>query len=275
MRKCQLGLQRTVVADSVTILPADVAGAVAVVASHGGLYAAHMAAMAGVLGVVLNDAGVGLDRAGIAGLAYLDRFGIPAATIDCHSARIGDGADMAARGVISFANRSAGALGVQAGQAAAVAAARMTVAARFAGDIPPLPGESRATVAIAGARRPVVLVDSASLVGAGDAGAVVLTASHGGLLAGRPETAVKAPVHAALFNDAGLGADHSGISRLPALDARGIAGATVDAATARIGDARSAYENGILSFVNETARRLGARPGMAAARFAALMSQIA
>ncbi len=52
------------------------------------------------------------------------------------------------------------------------------------------------------------------------------------------------------------------MSRLPALDRRGIAAATVSAASARIGEARSTYEDGILSRVNARAAALGLAPGM-------------
>ena len=51
------------------------------------------------------------------------------------------------------------------------------------------------------------------------------TGSHGALLGGKPETAIKIPVFAAIYNDADFGIDDAGIARLPALDARGIAGA--------------------------------------------------
>ena len=44
---------------------------------------------------------------------------------------------------------------------------------------------------------------------------------------------------AAVYNDADFGVDDAGISRLPALDARGIAGACVSAWSARIGDGQS------------------------------------
>jgi hypothetical protein len=66
---------------------------------------------------------------------------------------------------------------------------------------------------------------------------------------------------AAVFSDAGVGADGAGITRLPALDTRGIAGLTVSAASARIGDAASLYADGLISHANATARRLGAHPG--------------
>ena len=54
------------------------------------------------------------------------------------------------------------------------------------------------------------------------------------------------------------------MSRLPALDRRGIAAATVSAASARIGDARSTYAEGVLSRVNTRAAALGLAPGMTA-----------
>jgi hypothetical protein len=95
----------------------------------------------------------------------------------------------------------------------------------------------------------------------------VHTGSHGGLLGGRPDTALKADALAALFNDAGIGIDEAGVTRLPALDKRGITAGTVAATSARIGDARSTYEDGILTRVNERAAALGIRPGMTVREF--------
>ncbi len=88
-----------------------------------------------------------------------------------------------------------------------------------------------------------------------------MTGSHGGLLGGRPDTALKAAALAALFNDAGIGIDEAGVTRLPALDSRGIAAGTVAASSARIGDARSTYEDGILTRVNQRAAAHGIAPG--------------
>jgi hypothetical protein len=94
-----------------------------------------------------------------------------------------------------------------------------------------------------------------------------VTGSHGGILGGRPETALKADALAALFNDAGIGMDEAGVTRLPALDSRGIAAGTVAASSARIGDARSTYEDGILTRVNRRATALGIGPGATARDF--------
>jgi hypothetical protein len=94
-------------------------------------------------------------------------------------------------------------------------------------------------------------------------------------LGGRADTALKYDASAALFNDAGVGIDEAGVSRLPALDARDIAAGTVAAASARIGDARSTYEDGILSRVNSRAAALGLAPGMTAREFVAVARRAA
>src|SRR3977135_501448 len=99
-----------VVADSITrVAEVEARGAVIVNASHGGIYAAYLAAKLGAAAAIFSDAGVGRDRAGIAGLDYLQELGIAAATIGHDTARIGDGADMMARGVITPANAMAAA----------------------------------------------------------------------------------------------------------------------------------------------------------------------
>lgn len=63
-----------------------------------------------------NDAGVGKDRAGVAGLDLLQSFHIPAAAVSAESARIGDAADTMEHGVVSFRNELAATLGVQVGE---------------------------------------------------------------------------------------------------------------------------------------------------------------
>jgi len=74
----------------------------------------------------------------------------------------------------------------------------------------------------------------------------------------------------AVFNDGGIARDRSGVSGLPALDAIGVAAVAVGAMTARIGDPASTWDEGIVSVVNETARRVGVAPGRPA-RAAALL----
>ncbi len=116
-------------------------------------------------------------------------------------------------------------------------------------------------------------IDSASLLRAEDKDAIVITGSHGALLGGKPDSALKYPVRAALFSDAGIGIDQAGITRLPALAARGIPAATVSAASARIGDAKSLYRDGVISHVNSVAAAAGAKPGMTTRDFVALFRE--
>jgi len=259
-------------ADSITRVGSEAAGAVVVNGSHGGIYAAYLAGKLRVAAAVFNDAGVGRDQAGIAGLDYLEGFDIPAAAIGHDTARIGDGGDMMARGLVTYANASARALGCRVGMSCRDAGALLQ-RARPSGREPP--SEREGAVVLIPVAPAVWALDSASLVAAEHVGTVVVTGSHGGLLGGKPDTALKYDALAALFNDAGIGIDEAGVTRLPALDARGIAGGTVAAASARIGDARSTYEDGILSRVNRRAAALGIVPGMAAREFVAITRRVA
>jgi hypothetical protein len=254
------------VIDSVTRMDARHRGKVLVAGSHGGVYAAYLAALGRLRGVILNDAGVGKDEAGIGGLAYLDEAGIAAATVAHDSARIGDGADMLARGVISHVNRLAAALGCKPGLSCADCAQLLMRAAVPQQDPPPK-RESRFRLRARPGEPEVWGIDSASLVTPDDKDNILIVGSHGQLLGGRPETALKYDAVAAVYHDAGCGIDNAGTSRLPALDARGIAAATVAHDSARIGDARSIWDGGILTHVNATAARMGARPGMTAQAF--------
>jgi uncharacterized protein YunC (DUF1805 family) len=257
-----------VTVDSITRVGDEAKGAVVVNASHGGVYAAYLAAKLGVAAAIFNDAGVGRDQAGIRGLAYLRDLGIPAATVGHMTARIGDGADMLARGVVSHANPLAMALGVRLGMTCHDAASALAQATPGAHAPPPA---LEAAFLVISDPPQVWALDSASLVAPQHHDAIVVTGSHGGLLGGHPETALKYDVRAAFYNDAGIGIDEAGVSRLPALDRRGIAAACVSAASARIGDARSTYEDGVLSRVNQSAAALGLRPGMTAREAVALL----
>lgn len=256
-------MDEPLVADSATRLGANAAGRVAVCGSHGGLYPAWLTAKARVRAAVLNDAGVGKDGAGVGGLAWLEKLGIAACALDHGSARIGDGADMVAHGKVSHANTLAAALGCKPGMPCKEAAQHLHRAHPQAGAVPDL-GETRTKIPSSG-RRDVWALDSITLVRADDRRAIVASGTHGGVLGGRADDGIlSVDVFAALFNDAGGGKDGAGYARLPTLDARGIAAATVSANTARIGDGRSTYDTGVLSRVNAVAARLGLAEGMGA-----------
>jgi hypothetical protein len=250
---------RVLYADTITTLPPDCAGAVLVAGSHGGRYPGYLAAKAGVRAVILNDAGIGRDEAGIGSLPYLEALGIAAATVFHTSCLIGDSRDMQARGRISRANPSARTAGVGEGLGCAAAADLLTSAPHRLAAAPAI-GEARGEIPTRPGLRRILLLDSASLVGPDDAGQMIVTGSHGGLIGGDPLLALKVAGRAAVFNDAGR-PDGPGTSRLPALERRGIAAVTVASTSARIGEAASTFHDGIISAVNNIAAASGARIG--------------
>ncbi len=169
--------------DSITKLGPEYRGRVLVAGSHGGRYCGYLAALGGLRGVILNDAGVGKDDAGIGALDYLQPLGVAAATVAHTSSRIGDGADMLERGRLSYCNDVAKALGCAEGQSCREAAAAMRRGEAYEGE-PPAHEEGREILRETPVR--VVGCDSASLVVDDDADTVIVTGSHGGSLAGRP-----------------------------------------------------------------------------------------
>lgn len=253
--------------DSAIKFEAHHRGAAFVCGSHGGVYAAYLAAKAGVRAVTLCDAGIGKDRAGIGCLDYCQALGMASATVAHDSARIADADDMLRRGRISHANAIAAGLGVTPGQPVRAAAELLRAAAPAWSASPPAYAEARKVVLDEPGRPRVICVDSVSLALPEDAGQIVATGSHGALMGGRPEAALQVDALAALFNDAGIGIDEAGVQHLAALERRGIAAATVGAMTARIGDGLSTYADGVLSRVNARAKALGGEPGMRARAF--------
>ncbi len=244
--------------DSITTAGPEARGRVVICGSHGGGFPGAAAARAGVRAVVFNDAGRGLDDAGIAGVLALAEAGIAAAAVAHDSARIGDATDMRARGRISAANPVAARLGLAPGLTCAEAVALLAAAPQADGTLPPVP-EARQVRRVGG--HEIVLIDSVSLLGPQDTGRIVVTGSHGGLVGGRPETAAKAAAAFLAFSDAGGGIDGAGFTRLPVLEARGIAAVTVAHDSARIGEAASILGTGVISAANAQARAAGFHPG--------------
>lgn len=249
------------VLDSATHLDRSARGLVAVCGSHGAVFAAWLAANARVRAVVLNDAGIGRHSAGIAGVAWLGGLGIAACAIDYRSARIADGVDMMDCGIVSMVNDVAARHGCLPGHTCREAAGCLLDKAEEADPEIPEIGETRSRIANSG-HREVWALDSVSLARPEDRRSILVTGSHGALLGGRPDGVLEVDVFAAFFNDAGGGKDGAGYARLAVLDGRAIAAATVSCDTARIGDGRSTYDTGVLSRVNEVARRLELREGM-------------
>ena len=244
---------------------------VVVSGSYGGRYNAFNAAKWGVRGVIMNDAGIGKDSAGIIGLEYLDQIRLAAATADAQTCHIGDGDHMLAHGVISHVNRTAAAVGCAIGQSVLDCAERMRSAMVPTAMPPPISDGARFVVRDVAGEPRVICADSVGMLEAGDSGQIAITASHGALSGGRPDNAIPAGIYAVFFSDGGGGMDGAGIARLADLEQKGIVAGTTSADSAPIGDSRVLYRDGILSHVNGPAQKLGGRVGMRLADFVDLL----
>jgi hypothetical protein len=256
---------RIVVTDSLTycderIGPLDVV----IGGSFMGAYPAALVLPRGARGIIGNAAGVGKDQAGIAGLPLADCWGVPCVAVSEFSARLADGWDVYNNGCIAHINRAAAALGVRVGQAC-VEAARLLLAAP--------PGESgraaeladtEPTVVWQGPEGRVSAMASVGLAGPDNAGDVICAGSHTALVTWRYVTAYTFPVAGVICNDAGIGKDRSGIAALQPLAEAGIAAAAVSHQSARLGEGRSTYGDGIIAHVNRVAEEAGVLVGMTA-----------
>lgn len=251
--------------------PAECCGHVLVSGSYGGEYNAYHAGKHGIRGVILNDAGVGKDRAGIRGLAYLERVGLAAATADVMSCHIGDGAHMLQHGTISFVNRCAAGLGCAPGQTVQACAERLKAGAVIEAEMPPASSGRRWLMREVPGEPRVICLDAAPMLEAGDAGSIAVTGSHAALLAGKPDGLIAPAVCAVFFSDGGVGMDQVGVARLPLLDERGIPAGAASVDSAAIGDSRDIHAHGVLSFVNAAAAALGGAPGMRVKDFIELL----
>lgn len=262
------------VVDSVTDLRDADRGTLAVTGSHAGRYSGAVAGAIGVAAAAFNDAGAGLDGAGIAGLEVLAELGIPAWAVSHLTARIGEGAQTL-RGKVGTVNVPAAVLGVVSGMSGmnaltladsagpAVVAERDAVPLRTG--VPPAIAtrhdlrRGRSTCRVG--QLTVHVLDSASLIDSRDVGAVVVTGSHGATPGSDPARAVRWPVAFAAFNDAAMGKDGAGVSRIVMLDDRAIPAVAVAAASARIGEGRSTLFDGVVSYLNRTATACGLAVG--------------
>jgi hypothetical protein len=109
---------RILCVDSISLADVRDRGKVVASGSHGGVPAGETAAAFGPRLVFFNDAGFGMEHAGVAGLAILEKAGIAAATVSTMSARIGDGRSTLLDGFISEANELARHLGARVGSPA-------------------------------------------------------------------------------------------------------------------------------------------------------------
>lgn len=258
-------------ASSSATATAECAGQVVVSGSYGGEYNAYHAAKWGVRGVVLNDAGVGKGNAGIKGLPYLDQIGLAGATADAMTCHIADGDHTLEHGIISHVNDSAAKLGCKVGQTVRECADIMKTGPVIKEKPPEISGGKRYVMSENPGQPKVLCLDAVPFLEPNDAGQIAVTGSHAAMFRGKPDGVVGPDVKAIFFSDAGVGMDNAGIVRLADLQKRGIPAGTASAESAPIGDSRAIYADGILSYVNEAAENLGAKPGMSIKTFVEML----
>ena len=108
-------MPRLKLVDSITELELQDAGCIAVSGSHGGISSARFALAVRPLLSVFNDAGGGLNDAGLLALDFLQHHGLAACTVSHHSAQIGNSASTLKNGLVNHANLCAASLGIQPG----------------------------------------------------------------------------------------------------------------------------------------------------------------
>lgn len=116
--------RRVVAVDTIAHVAAEDAGQVVVTGSHGGISSAEYAGRVPVAAVFFNDAGIGKDDAGIAGLRTLDEMGIAAGAVSHDTAAIGEALETW-NGTLTAVNPCARAAGFSAGEVLRDAVARV------------------------------------------------------------------------------------------------------------------------------------------------------
>lgn len=214
------------------------------------------------------DCGIGPAGAGIAGLWYLEALNLPAAVADVMTVLLGDGVDLHDRGVISVVNRPAADCGVVPGMTVREAASLLL--ATDPGEPAAEEIDHREVVYTDASGRSVVCTDSIAFGRAEDRDTnVLVTAGHTGRSA-FPYLSDVHP-HGFICSDGGRGRDDSGMAALTMVEPLGLAGATVSAATAAMGDGHSSYHHGVISAANSHARAAGVEVGMLASDAARLL----
>jgi hypothetical protein len=263
---------RTLVFDSATHVESYVAahpceGDIVVAASYSGVLCARMVMSAKPRAIIGLDCSIGKDGAGIAGLWFYEALNVPAAAADTQTAEMGNGKDLYQEGVLSRVNDCAQKLGIKPGMKVSEAAEALKTLELRIDEFDPA---RRLIVHTSGVGRSIVCTDSIAFALPEDRERNVLcTAGHTGrsvvdyFRQFRP--------WAFICSDGGIGKNQSGISALKDVEADGIAGASVDALTARMGDGQSTYFDGVISAVNSVSAAKGVRVGQTAREAALLL----
>lgn len=242
------------------VLPRNRGRDVLVTASYIGVLPARLVHDQLPRAVIGFDGGVGPQGANIAGLWYYEALNIPAAAVDVMTVILGDGVDVHDNGRVSFLNRPAADCGVVKGMLAKEAAQLMLN--HEPGKPTAYQVTNRQVVHQNASGRQVVVTDSIIFGTEADKANVLVTAGHTGRSGARH--IINVHPFGFICSDGGRGRNDSGMAGLALTNEAGIAGATVDAKLARMGDGMSTYEDGIVSAANALALRCGVTIGMTA-----------
>ncbi len=235
---------------------------VVVSSSFAGAVAAATTLLTGPRAAILHDAGIGLDQAGISGLPFMERYDVPCAAVASASATLSNGNSLY-EGTISSVNDLARKLGVEPGQPAREAAMNLLKAKpgrkiQARGEV----DDKLYELEVASKGR-ILAIWGLPYLGKGEfPNDVFALATHSARVAA--EHAFRWNVKAWVANDAGPGKNNSGIDGLSICGDKGMPAAAVSAMSARIGDAMSTWNTGIISAANEPAKAKGVMVGMTA-----------
>jgi hypothetical protein len=109
----------------------------------------------------------------------------------------------------------------------------------------------------------IVIADSATSVTEDNKNDIVVNGSHCGANIA-PDYILPSGARGTIGNDAGIGLENAGIASLKTLEENGVPAAAVAAMSAEIGIGQSTYNEGVISTVNEVARKMGVTVGMSA-----------
>lgn len=240
---------------------------VAINASYCGVLPARFISEHAPRGAIGVDCARGPDGAAIAGLWYMEALNIPAAVADVMTVRLGDGVDLYEKGRVSVINRPAQDCGVRAGMSVTEAARIMLE------NDPAAPAASAVTNRTVMEEGPdgrkIICTDSIAFGLPEDNRNVLLTAGHTGRSA--VEYLLRCRPYGFICSDGGKGREDSGTAGIYIVEPEGLAGGTVDARRARMGDGLSTWYDGVMSAVNKHAAAAGVKIGMTAQQAARLL----
>lgn len=118
----EMGKARIVIVDTSSDVDQSNNMDIIITGSHGGVNACEYMGNMKIKGMVSNDAGIGKNEAGIAGMKALDKYDIPAVAVATMSAKIGNGTSTYEQGKVSATNELAKKLGIREGISAREAA---------------------------------------------------------------------------------------------------------------------------------------------------------